>query len=111
MDDISGLAMIKVLDKNTQNTMMLKLKFTQKLATLDVTNSSIETVIFNLKEMIGILDLRLKGYYKIKSSLLQQNLSKYYRFKSVETLCEQFNRFIHTLKKKERKKCNKNIHG
>ena len=28
MDEISGLAIIKVLDKNTQNTMMLKLKFT-----------------------------------------------------------------------------------
>ena len=45
---------------------MLKLIFTQNLATLDVTNSSLETVIFDPKEMLGILDLRLVGYYKIK---------------------------------------------
>ena len=29
IDEISGLAIIKVLDKNTQSTMMLKLKFVQ----------------------------------------------------------------------------------
>ena len=41
--------------QNVQNAMMLKLKFTQNLATLDVTNSSLETVIFDPKEMLGIL--------------------------------------------------------
>ena len=35
IDGRSGLAIIKVLDKNTQNTMMLKLKFVQKS---DITN-------------------------------------------------------------------------
>ena len=40
-------------------------------------NSSFETVKFNLKVMLGILDLRLIGYYKIKQGILQQNLSKY----------------------------------
>ena len=49
--------------------------------------------------MLGILDLRSKGYYKIKQEILQQNLSKYYRFESADTLCEQFNRFINRLKK------------
>ena len=29
-------------------------------------------------------------------------MSKYYRFKSADTLCEQFNRFINTLKKEVR---------
>ena len=28
VDEISGLARVKILDKNTQNTMMLTLKFT-----------------------------------------------------------------------------------
>ena len=65
-------------------------------------------MIFDLKVMSGILDLRSMGYYKIKQGILQQNLSKYYRFESADTLCEQFNRFINTLKK-ERKKCKKNI--
>ena len=30
--------------------------------------------------MLGILELRLIGYYKKKKGILQQNLSKYYRF-------------------------------
>ena len=46
--------------------MMLKLNFIWNLATLDVTDSSLETVIFDPKEMPGILDLRLLGYFTIK---------------------------------------------
>ena len=49
--------------------MMLKLKFTWKLAILHVTNNHLETVIFDLKEMLGILDLRLMGYYKMKQGI------------------------------------------
>ena len=99
VDEISGLVIIKILDMKAQNTMMLKLKFTMNLAILDVMNSGLEPIIFNLKEMFGILDLRLMGYYKIKQGILQQNMSKYYRFKLANALCEQFNRFINTLKK------------
>ena len=47
-----------MLDKKAQNTIMLNLKFMQNLTTLDVNNSSLETVIFDPKEMLGILDLR-----------------------------------------------------
>ena len=49
--------------------MMLKLKFVHYLTTLDVTYSSLETVVFDPKEMLGILDLRLIGYYKIKPGI------------------------------------------
>ena len=49
--------------------------------------------------MLGILDLRSLGYYKIKQGILQQNLSKYYKVKRVDTLCIHFNKFINTLKK------------
>ena len=49
--------------------------------------------------MIGIVDLRSLGYYKITQGISQQNLSKYYRFERAETLCEYFNKFINTLKK------------
>ena len=90
--------------------MMLKLKFVWNLATLDVTNSSLEIVIFNSKEMIGILDLRSVGYYKIKQGILQQNLSKYYRFESAGILCEHFNKFVNTLRK-EKEKMKGKIHG
>ena len=87
---------------------MLKLKFMQNLATLDVTNSSLDAVIFEPKEMLQILDLSSLGYYKIKPGILQQNLSKYYRFKSADTLCEQFNKCINALKN-ERKEEPKKI--
>ena len=58
VDKISGLAIVKMLDKKAQSMMMIKLKFVQNLATLDVTNSSLEMVIFDPKEMLSILDLR-----------------------------------------------------
>ena len=58
-------------------------------------------MIFDPREMLGILDLRSVGYYKIKQGILQQNLSKYYRFKSADILCEQFNKFINTLKEEK----------
>ena len=97
VDEISGLAIIKVLDNNTQKTIILKLKFTQNLATQEITNSGLETVIFD--PMLGILDLRLMSYYKIKQGIPQETLSKYYSFESADTLCEQFNRCLNTLKK------------
>ena len=65
IDEISGLVIIKVLDKNTQSTMMLKLKFMQNLATLDITNSGLDTIAFDPTGMLDILDLRSLGYYKI----------------------------------------------
>ena len=49
--------------------------------------------------MLGIVDLRSLGYYKIKQAVLQQHLSKYYKFERTCTLCEHFNKFINTLKK------------
>ena len=39
------------------------------------------------------------GYYKIKQWILQQNLSKYYRFELADVACEQINRFMNMLKK------------
>ena len=65
LDEISGLAIIKLLDKLTQSIIMLKVKFMQNVAMLDMTNSSSETLILSPKEALGILDLRSLGYYKI----------------------------------------------
>ena len=53
----------------------------------------VECIILDPKEMLGITDLRSLGYYKIKQGTLQQNLSKYYRFERVDTLCEEFNKY------------------
>ena len=70
-------------------------------------NNTQETVIFNPNQMLGILDHRSLGYYKIKQGVLQQNLSKNYHFESIEKLCEEFNAIINERKKEEEKQVEK----
>ena len=41
--------------------------------------------------------MRLISYYKIKQRILQQNLSKYYRFESADTLCKQLKKCINAI--------------
>ena len=55
-------------------------------------------MIFERKQMLGILDLRSLGYYKIKQLILHQNLSKCYHFESAEKLHEEFNTLVNKLK-------------
>ena len=50
---------------------MLKVTFIKNTAMLDITNSNSKTLILNPEEVIGILDLRSLGYYKIKQGVLQ----------------------------------------
>ena len=71
---------------------------------LDIINKGKDTMIFKPEEMIGILDLRSMGYYKIKQGILQQNLSRYYRFEKAEKIHEYFNKFVNTLKKEREQK-------
>ena len=59
--------------------------------------------------MLGILDLRSIGYYEIRQGVLQQNLSKCYRFESTDILYD-FNNFVNTFKK-EKEEMQENIHG
>ena len=68
---------------------------------MNVTNNTQGTVIFDPKEMIGVLDLRSLGYHKIRQGILQQNLSKYYHFETADALHEQFSKFVNTLKKEQ----------
>ena len=81
IDEISGLAIIKILDGSTYSTMLLKLKVMYNAAMLDIVSNGPDTIIFKLEEMLGVVDLRSLGYYKIKQGILQQNLSKYYNVK------------------------------
>ena len=101
IDEISGLAIIKILDGSTCSTMLIKLKFTCNTAILDIVNNGTETIIFKPEETIGIVDLWSLGYYKIKQGILQQNLSRYYRFERADTLCEYFNKSVNMLKKEK----------
>ena len=36
---------------------------------LHITNTGLDTIIFGMEEVLGILDLRSLGYYKIKQSI------------------------------------------
>ena len=67
--EISGLAIVKILDEGTHSTLLIKLKFMHKAAIFDIVNT--ETMIFKPEEMLGIVDLRLLGYFKIKQCVLQ----------------------------------------
>ena len=92
-----------MLDSKQQCTVVLKLKFIRNCASLDITNNTQETVIFDPTQVLGILDLRSLGYYKVKEGVLQQNLSKCYHFKSVDRLCEEFNIIVNERKEEENK--------
>ena len=99
VEEISGLAINRIIDGSTYTTLLVKLKFTSNKAVLDIKNTGKEAMILRPKEMIGIVDIRSLGYYKIKQGILQQHLSRYYRFEEAEKLCEYFNKFVDTLKK------------
>ena len=100
MDEISGLAIIKVIDGGTYSTLLIKLKIIHNKAILDIKNKGKDTMILRLEMMIGIVDIKSLGYYKIKHGILQQNLSKYYRFEKVKKLCEYIKKFVNTLKRR-----------
>ena len=101
MNKISVMSIIKILDGGTYSTLLVKLKLTHNKAILEVMNKGKDTMILRPGEMIGIIDLRSLGYYKIKQGILQQNLSRYYRFEEAGKLCEYFNKFVNTLKREE----------
>ena len=107
VEEITGMAITKMLDTKEQKTLTMKLKFIQNRAILKVTNSTHETVTFNPNEMLGIIDMRSLGYCKIKQGVLQQNLSCMYHFESANKVYDQFNKLINTLKKEEECTCNR----
>ena len=108
MEEISGMVITKMLDAKEQKILTMKIKFIRNraIAMFKVTNSTHEMVTFDPKEMLGIVDMRSLGYYKIKQGVLQQNLSCMYHFESASMICDQFNRLINTLKKEEEETCN-----
>ena len=102
IEEISGMAIVKIVDQGQKMPMMLTLKFIRNKATLDITNNTRETIIFDKKMSIGILDLRSLGYYKIKQGVLQQNLNKYYHFEKVDKICADFNRIMEEKRQEEK---------
>ena len=107
IDEISGHVIVKMIDNEGWCTVVLKLKYVRNCASLDIVNNTQETVISNPTQILGILDLRSLGYYKIKQGVLQQNLSKNYHFESKIKLCEEFNAIVNERKKEEEKEVEK----
>ena len=101
IEEILGMAITKILDTKEQKTLTMKLKFIRNRAIFKVTNNTHKMVSFDPKKMLGIVDLRLLGYYNLKQGVLQQNLSCMYHFESASKFCDQFNRLINTLKREE----------
>ena len=74
IEELSGMAMVKILDIKEQTTHMIKFKFIRNKAALKVTTKTHETVTFGRTEMMGIVDLRSLCFYKIKQEVLQEHL-------------------------------------
>ena len=68
IDEISGSAIIKIIDGSTNSsTLLIKLKFTYNKAVLDIKNAGKDIMILKPNEMMRIVDIGSLGYYKIKT--------------------------------------------
>ena len=47
------------------------------MAVLDVTYNTLDMVVFNPQEMLGILDLRLIGYFRVRHARYERKEEKY----------------------------------
>ena len=103
IEELSGMAMVKILDMKEQTTNMIKLKFIWNKAVLKITNKMCKTVTFDKMEMMGVVDLRSLGFYKIKQEVLQEHLSRHYHFELADDVCEQYNRLVNLRRKEEEK--------
>ena len=101
VEKLSGMAMVKILAIKEQTTNMIKLKFIRNKAVLKVTNKTHESVTFGRTEMMGIVDLRSLGFYKIKQEVLQEHLGRHYHFELADNVCDQYNRFVNLMRKEE----------
>ena len=103
IEELSGMAMVKILDMKMQTTNMIKLKFIQNKVVLKITNKMCKTITFDRMGMMGVVDLRSLGFYKIKQEVLQEHLSRHYHFKLADDVCDQYNRLINLMRKEEEK--------
>ena len=103
IEELSGMAMVKILDMKVQTTNMIKLKFIWNKVILKITNKMCETITFDRMGMMGVVDLRSLGFYKIKQEVLQEYLSRHYHFKLADDVCGQYNRLINLMRKEEEK--------
>ena len=103
VEELSGMAMVKILDMKVQTTNMIKLKFVRNKSVLKITNKMHEMVTFDRMGMMGVVDLRSLGIYKIKQEVLQEHLSRHYHFELADDVCDQYNRLVNLMRKEEEK--------
>ena len=101
IEELSGMAMVKILDIKDQTTNIIKLKFVRNKAVLKITNKTHETVTFGRTEMMGIIDLRSLGFYRIKQEVHQEHIGRHYHFELADDVCDQYNRFVNIMRKEE----------
>ena len=65
IEEILGMVITKMLDTKEQKTLTMTLKFIWNRVIFKVMNSMHETVTFNPQRMLGVVDLRLLGYYNV----------------------------------------------
>ena len=103
IEELSGMVTVKILDMKEQTTNMIKLKFIWNKAVLKIKNKMGETITFGRTDMMGVVDLRSLGFYKIKQEVLQEHLSRHYHFKLADDVCDQYNRLVNLVRKEEEK--------
>ena len=103
IEELSGMAMVKILDIKEQTTNMIKLKFIRNKVVLKIKNKTHETITFGRTDMMGVVDLRSLGFYKIKQEVLQEHLSRHYHFELTDDVCDQYNRLVNLMRKEEEK--------
>ena len=68
---------------------------------MKITYKTHETVTFGRTEMMGIVDLRSLGFYKIKQEVLQEHLGRHNYFELAHNVCHQYNQFVNLMRKEE----------
>ena len=101
VEELSGMAIVKILDMKEQATNIIKLKFITNKAVLKITNNTHETMTFGWTEMIGVVDFRSLGFCKIKQEVLQEHLGKHYHLELADDVCNQYKRFVSLMRKEE----------
>ena len=89
VEELSSMAMVKILDMKMQTTNRIKLKFIWNKAVLKIINKMCKTITFDRTDMKGVVDLRSLGFYKIKQEVLQEHLSRHYHFELADDVCDQ----------------------
>ena len=103
VEELSGMAMVKILDMKMQTTNMIKLKVICNKVVLKIKNKTHETITFGRTDMMGVVDSRSLGFYKIKQEVLQEHLSRHYHFELADNVCDQYNRLVNLMRKEEEK--------